>query len=164
MPIHTGEAIKAAATILSWWLQRRGGAEATEESQHVKAVRSYLSEFSGARFVSLVEEDAGMGHTKWVERYPDRPIVSRSGWRRAAGEGAEEYLLDKDGWAKLCQTAGSDPVEVAKTLKAVGHLAQGDGKNLTKTVRLPNVGKIRVYVIQASIFATEDAEPAGGRT
>jgi len=68
------------------------------------------------------------------------------------GDDGDEYLIDKDGWAKICSESGADPVEVAKTLKAAGHLANGDGKNLTRSVRIPNHGKTRCYTVLSSIF------------
>jgi len=163
LPWEDGEATTAAETILNWWVNRRGGVGSTEESQHVKAVRSYLSEFGASRFVALDRgvENGTLKH--WIERHPDRPIISRSGWRRTCSEtDGDEYLLDKDGWQKMCALSGADPTEVAKTLLAAGHLAAGDGKNLTKVTRLPNMGRVRCYVVHPTIFAeVEDTKTAG---
>jgi uncharacterized protein (DUF927 family) len=158
LPWQKKDAIKAAETILQWWINRRGGIGSTEESQHVKAVRAYLSEYGSSRFVALDRECQGPAES-WTERYPDRPIPSRSGWRRMAGEASgDEYLLDKDGWQKICAGYGANPVEVARTLRAANHLAPGDGKNLTKIVRIPNLGRVRCYIVRPTIFA--DAEDA----
>ena len=152
LPWEEGEATTAAGTILGWWLDRRGGTGSTEESQHVRAVRAYLSEFGSSRFVALSWEKLEGSPGRWVECHPDRPILSRTGWRRPTDAG-DEYLIDRDGWAKMCASAGADPVEVAKTLTDAGHIKAGTGRNNTKAARLPHVGQIRVYAVQPTIFA-----------
>jgi len=147
LPWEPLEATSAAETIMDLWLGRRDGVGATEESQHVKAVRAYLSEHGASRFVHLRQEG---DPTRWIESHPDRPIISRTGWRRNNGDG-DEYLIDRDGWQKMC--AGADPGEVAKTLRAAGHLGRGDGKNLSRPVRIPRVGSLRCYIVKPSILA-----------
>ncbi len=164
LPWKAGEATLTARTVMGWWLGRRGGAGATEESQHVRTVRAYLSEYGSARFVAL---DLQLEHGqagRWIERHPDRPIQSRTGWRRTSSDGeGDEYLIDRDGWQKMCADSGADPAEVAKTLAAAGHLAAGDGKNLAKRVRLPNVGSIRCYVVKPSVFVAIEGETVQGK-
>ena len=157
LPWQTGEATQAGKAVLGLWVNRRGGIGSTEESQHIRAVRAYLSEFGTSRFVALdwVQEAGQAG--RWTERHPDRPIVSRSGWRRSTDDG-DEYLLDRDGWAKLCAQSSADPAEVAKTLAAAGHLAAGDGKNAAKRVRIPALGLVRCYVVRPSIFLSHEAD------
>ena len=161
LPWPTGEATTAASTILGWWLGRRDNAGATEESQHIRTVRSYLSEFGGSRFVALNWTYEHVPAGQWVEKYPDRPVQSRTGWRRYAPDtDAAEYVIDRDGWHRICSDSGLDPVEVAKTLAAAGHLNTGEGKNLAKRVRVPGLANsIRCYVVRPSIFIT--AEDAG---
>lgn len=164
LPWEAGEATLAARTVMGWWLGRRGTAGATEESQHVRTVRAYLSEYGSARFVALNWEHEHGQAGRWVERQPDRLIQSRTGWRRACSEGdGDEYLIDRDGWQKMCADSGADPAEVAKTLSTAGHLATGDGKNLAKRVRLPNVGSIRCYVVKPSIFVAAESESTQGK-
>lgn len=158
LPWAPQAADEAAAAMLKRWIERRGGAGSTEESQHVKLVRSYLSEFGVSRFVA-VDYDAKIN--KWVERNPDRPINSRMGWRRAGvGDAGDEYLISRDGWEEICSSGGADPVAVAKTLKRMELLRAGDEKNLAKKVRVPNVGYTRCYVVLNKIFAPGADEPS----
>ena len=155
LPWKEGDAARAAETILDWWLSRRGGAGSSEESQHVKAVRAFLSEFGASRFVALdwEQEHGKPGH--WIERHPDRPIQSRAGWKRISGDG-DQYLITTDAWHDLCSKAGVDPVETAKTLEAAKFLATpGDNKNLTKPIKVPGMTKTRFYVVEPAIFGSE---------
>jgi len=87
LPWEPMEATSAAETVMALPLGGRDGVGATEESQHVKAVRSYLSEYGASRFVHLRQEGKP---ARWIESHPDRPIQSRTGWRRNnGGEGDE---------------------------------------------------------------------------
>lgn len=160
LPWPKGEATKDAAAVLDLWVGRRGGSGSAEESQHVKIVRAFLLEHGAARFVALRKE---LESKSWVERHPDRPVVQRAGWRRA-GDGddlSDEYLIAPDAWHELCSKGGADPAEVGKTLLGAGFLERGDGKNLTRTVRVPTVGKLRVYVINPKIFEGRDDNNMG---
>lgn len=150
LPWESGDAVEAAQTILTWWISRRDGAGSIEESQHIKIIRAYLVEHGTSRFTVLGDNDGSED--------PERPVVLRAGWRRRKNEG-DEYLIAQDSWRKICSEHGADPVEVAKTLCAAGHLAKADGKNLAKQVRLPSVGKIRCYVVLPSIFDSGEAQP-----
>lgn len=164
LPWEPMAADKAVAEVLGWWIERRGGAGSTEENQHVKLVRKFLSEFGASRLAPLDYVDAKKGPPpepgRWVERHTDRPIISRMGWRRVVLDGQpEEYLITRDGWATICADGGCDPTEVARTLKAAGLLDFGEGKNLAKKIRLPGVGLTRCFVVKGAIFATADSGP-----
>jgi len=165
LPWEEGEAKRAAKQVLAWWLERRGGAGSTEDHQHVKAVRSYLTEYGPPRFVALTSQKPPGGQSgpeRWVEKYPERLVTLRMGWRRmTADDEGGEFLIPGDAWAKICTTAGIDPAEAAKTLNRKGHLGKGDGKNLTRSVRVPGVGKIRAYVVLPSIFEGEKVGTEG---
>jgi putative DNA primase/helicase len=150
LPWEPGGAVEAAQTVLTWWITRRDGVGSIEESQHIKIIRAYLVEHGASRFTVL-------GHNDGPED-PERSVILRAGWRRRKNE-CDEYLIGQDSWRKICSEHGADPVEVAKTLSAAGHLAKADGKNLAKCVRLPGVGKIRCYVVLPSIFDSGETQP-----
>jgi putative DNA primase/helicase len=150
LPWEPGDAVEAAQTVLTWWITRRDGVGSIEESQHIKIIRAYLVEHGASRFTVL-------GHNDGPED-PERSVILRAGWRRRKNE-CDEYLIGQDSWRKICSEHGADPVEVAKTLSAAGHLAKADGKNLAKCVRLPGVGKIRCYVVLPSIFDSGEIQP-----
>ena len=162
LPWKLGEAEDAAKKMLLLWIVRRGGFGSTEESLHVRAVRGFLAEFGASRFVALTQKKVQGSVGRWVETHPDRPIPSRMGWRRSTLKdnkeltGQDEFLIDQDGWQKICAAGNVDPTETAKTLKDAGHLIPGEGKNLMPHVRVPGAGKIRLYRIQPSIFKAGD--------
>ena len=158
LPWDEGEATAAASDVLGRWTQRRGGSGSAEESQHIRAVRSFLLEHGASRFVALTMNDAG----SWMERFPERVVVHRAGWRRSRiqddNHGSDEFLIPPDVWSEICAKAGIDPVETAKTLVAAGLLAPGDGKNLTRQQRVPGVGKARFYIVRPAIFTGREVQ------
>jgi putative DNA primase/helicase len=150
LPWERGCAMSGAQIVLGWWLNRRGGTAASEVTRHVEIIRAFLLEFGASRFVAL-KKDASTG--SWVECSPERVINSRAGYRRITGAG-DEYLIAPDAWNALCATQGADPQDVAKTLRASGHLdVSRTGHNLTKPIGVPDsLGKTRFYVVRPSIF------------
>ncbi|MCR0980632.1 DUF927 domain-containing protein [Roseomonas populi] len=144
LPWPRDETFRVAEAMLARWIEKRGGGGASEEAQHVRAVRLFLTEHGASRFVAL-HFDRSQNVNAWVESHPDRPVIKRAGWRRRRADGRDEYLIAPDVWRELCREAGVDPAEAGRTLRAEGFLDAGDGKNLAATVRVPGVGKIRVY-------------------
>lgn len=114
LPWREGEAERAARVVFDLWLGRRGGVGSNEESQHVRAVRTFLLEHGASRFVALAW-DGSAG--KWIEKHPDRPVISRAGWRRENGieESDEEAIaaLERESARKAAYRAehgpGSEP-------------------------------------------------------
>ena len=168
LPWAYGDATEAAEVVMDWWIGRRGGTGSTEESQHVRAVRAYLSEYRLSRFIPLRWETDERNVGRWVEQNPENRLLSISGWRRMGKDqdqdqeqDAEEFILDGDGWEKLCGASSADPAEVAKTLAAAGHLdVDADGRNLMKHTRVPGRSRFRAYVVRGTIFASTNQVPA----
>lgn len=157
LPWSAGEAKRAARQVLAWWLERRGGTGSEEDHQHVKAIRSFLVEYGTSRFVALKLQKVASGPSRWVEQHPERLVASRMGWRHMTeNDEGGAFLIDPDGWGKVCAAANVDPLEAARTLKKAGHLGDGDGKNLARSVRVPGIGRTRAYIILPSIFAGEE--------
>ncbi|WP_426957998.1 DUF927 domain-containing protein [Muricoccus radiodurans] len=151
LPWPEDEAFRAARAMLLRWIEKRGGGGATEEAQHVRAVRLFLTQHGASRFVALhfssMQEERG-----WVESHPDRPVINRAGWRRRLTDGRDEYLIAPEAWRELCQDAGVDPVEAGRTLKAQGFITAGDEKNLARKESIPGVGRARVYVVAPDLL------------
>ncbi|WP_338664331.1 DUF927 domain-containing protein [Pararoseomonas sp. SCSIO 73927] len=158
LPWQEGEAFRAATAMLARWLGKRGGSASSEEAQHVRAVRLFLTQHGASRFVAL-HFDNNPDTRGWAESHPDRPVVNRAGWRRRQSDGRDEYLIAPEVWRELCQEAGIDPAEAGRTLQAAGFLEAGDGKNIARREGIPGVGRPRVYVIKPSLLG--DAEPGG---
>jgi uncharacterized protein (DUF927 family) len=157
LPWPEGEAERAAKALLARWIEKRGGSASSEEAQHVRAVRLFLTEHGASRFVAL-HFDKSQDVNTWVETHPDRPVIKRAGWRRRRSDDRDEYLIAPEVWRELCHEAGIDPAEAGRTLRAEGFLDAGDGKNLTSTVRLPGVGKIRVYRVLPDLMGEAAAQ------
>ncbi|WP_458094743.1 DUF927 domain-containing protein [Roseomonas sp. WA12] len=156
LPWAADEAFRSAAVMLARWIEKRGGGGATEEAQHVRAVRLFLTEHGASRFVAIHFE-RGLNSSGWVESHPDRPVIKRAGWRRRQEDGRDEYLIAPEVWRELCREAGIDPTEAARTLRAEGFLNAGEDKNLARRETVPGVGRPRVYVIKADLV--DDPEP-----
>ncbi|WP_424135148.1 DUF927 domain-containing protein [Roseomonas chloroacetimidivorans] len=158
LPWPEDEAFRAVTAMLARWIEKRGGGGATEEAQHVRAVRLFLTEHGASRFVGIHFE-RGLNSSGWVESHPDRPVIKRAGWRRRTDSG-DEYLISPEVWRELCREAGIDPTEAARTLRAQGFLNAGEDKNLARRETVPGVGRPRVYVIRANLLG--DPEPPNG--
>ncbi|MBP0446708.1 DUF927 domain-containing protein [Roseomonas sp. SSH11] len=157
LPWPEGEAERASKAMLARWIEKRGGSASSEEAQHVRAVRLFLTEHGASRFVAL-HFDKSQDVNAWIETHPDRPVIKRAGWRRRRSDDRDEYLIAPEVWRELCHEAGIDPAEAGRTLRAEGFLEAGDGKNLTSSVRLPGVGKIRVYRVLPDLMGEAAAQ------
>ena len=144
---------RAALEMFKRWLDARGGTGSIEVDQHVQAIRRVLLADGPSRFVALKEKSVFLGSCE-EEENPKRPVLHRAGWRRPSRDGRDEYLIPPEVWREGCAKLGVDPTETARTLRTKGYLTGGDGKNLTTTVRVPNIGKIRVYVIGPDLLGT----------
>ena len=64
--------------------------------------------------------------------------------------------------AEVCK--GFDPGLIARAMVERKWMEPGDGKNLTKKVRVPGSGTPRLYTISASFLAGEDCSNADSST
>ena len=160
LPWQAGMAESAAVTMLQAWLARRpGGAGSAEAAAQLERVRAALLQHGAARFTALFLSDDGT----WQEVHPDRHVVNRIGWRKRH-DGRDEYLIPAETWrADVCAPAGLDPIATARTLAANDYLRRGEGKNLMANERVPGVGTLRVYAINAAMLETAKDEGTTGR-
>lgn len=149
LPWPRDEATRACKALLAAWIARRGGSGASEEVQHLRAIRLFVMENGASRFVALAQNEGG----SWYEIDPGRPVIRRAGWRRRLPDGQDEYLISPDVWREICAEAGIDPTETARTLRNEGLLAAGDGKNLTRLLRVPGFDRVRCYIVRPEILA-----------
>ena len=135
-----GEATAAAEFALQQWVAGRGGSEAAEAIQSIRAVRLFIEKYGNSRF-----GDAEFGQGK---------IYQRAGWRRGKGED-EVWLVLPEVWrSDVC--AGLDPTHVAKVLVDRGILLRGTDE-YQKTHRIQ--GKVlKLYTITTAIFPGSDSE------
>jgi putative DNA primase/helicase len=154
VPWAKGAAYKAAEECFRAWLADRGGQGAGEDTRAIATVRHFIEQYGESRFRLLV--DAPQGSIE-PEETAGRETVSRAGFRRKDADGQWEYLILPECWkSEVCK--GTDPQHAAKVLRDAGHLEPGDGKNLATQRRLPGHGKVRVYLIKASLLGASDGD------
>lgn len=156
LPWPRDEATRACKALLAAWIARRGGSGASEEAQHLRAIRLFVMENGASRFVALAQNEGG----SWFEIDPGRQVIRRAGWRRRLSDGQDEYLISPDVWREICAESGIDPTETARTLRNEGLLAAGDGKNLTRLLRVPGFDRVRCYIVRPEILAERRQEAA----
>ncbi|MFE8873958.1 DUF927 domain-containing protein [Acetobacter persici] len=152
LPWARGEATRAAKACFQSWLEERGGTDAAEDREAVEQVRAFIEQHGESRFALLGGPDGEVEN-------PHSRTVSRVGFRRLTDtpDGCQwEYLILPEMWRKeVCK--GIDPSRAAKVLRDASYLLPGNGKNLTRTQRIPGEGRLRVYVVSGSIMEGEAA-------
>lgn len=132
-----GEATKAAAKLFAEWLGDRGTTGSSEEDRAIRQVRLFLEAHGASRFQMREEER----------------IQNRVGFKATGDEGEVEFLIQEETFRReVCQ--GFDPLMVARCLFNRGFLTRPakQGKGFTSIRRVPDLGRIRVYVLTSGIF------------
>jgi uncharacterized protein (DUF927 family) len=145
-PWNTGEADTAAAEIFDHWLRRRGGANPHEERQAVEQVRLFIERYGDSRFDDIDPPKMKDRYGNEIER---KPVIDRAGYREGVGDERYWFVFPEAFRKTLC--AGLDPNFVARLLARLGMLVQGDGRNLTKKVKIQGA-QLRFYVLTAKIL------------
>ena len=139
LPWDRGEAVAAAGKCFEGWLVQRGGHQPAEERAGIEQVSAFLLANGQARFIPAWDEEART-HI---------PIRDVAGYRQKAGEGWD-YYATSPAWKEIC--AGLDARRVASVLAAKGFLISGEGAHLSKLVRVPGHGRLRLYHVASSFL------------
>lgn len=152
------------------WLAARGHLDNGEDAQALAQVRAFIEKNGDALFT-------------WMHRTHDdhRPNTAlRAGFkrlvgadgqalkmdealdymeRRASAESSEkfnastDYLILPEAWKRdVCK--GVDAAAVAELMRQRGHLVHETGR-LTRSFRVPGLGKVKLYHLKASVLADE---------
>jgi uncharacterized protein (DUF927 family) len=115
----------------------------------MRQVQFFLEQHGSSRFeTAWTDGDSHLGRTS-----------NRAGFRRADDGGAWRYYVLPECWAaEVCK--GFDPGLMARAMVERQWMEPGEGKNLTKKVRVPGSGTPRLYTINASFLAGEDRSNA----
>jgi uncharacterized protein (DUF927 family) len=134
------------------WLGDRGGPGSAEDREALAQVRLFLEQHGMARFEpAWANEEEAAEATRQSREPREVRVANRAGYRRLNKDGTWTYHVTPEVWrAEVCR--GMDAGRVAKLLAGLGHLKQGDGKNLATRERVPGVGLIRVYTVLPSIL------------
>lgn len=138
LPWPKDEARRAAATCFRAWLNHRGGTGAAETEAGLSQVRAFIEMHGEARFAPTDK--------------PDSPrIINRAGFVREDDTGRLEYLVLPEAWKnEVCK--GLDAVAVARDLAGRGLLRPDAGGKSSRSVTIPGLGKVRVYVLASHIL------------
>lgn len=145
LPWQHGAATRAAKVCFESWLSDRGGTQAAEDQEAIEQVRAFIEAHGESRFTNLNRADEGGLHSR---------TNNRAGYRRVEDgpdDGRWEYLIFPEAWRKeVCK--GLDAKRAAKVLYEAGHLKVGDPGRPTKSVRIPEEGLKRFFVLKNSIL------------
>jgi uncharacterized protein (DUF927 family) len=144
-----GEATDAAKECFLNWLGRRGTTGATDVEAGVKQVRAFIATHGSSRFQAL--------HPSRANDSDQIPVVrDRVGFRQWNAESEEtEYLIFQDAFKdEVCK--GQSHRAVLKELFKREYLRREE-PNLTIKPNLPELGRVRVYCIRATILEGSDA-------
>lgn len=150
VPWTKGESLRAAQTCLNAWLVSRGGTGDSEDMQALATIRGYIARYGASRFQTVsagAEDILTPGQT--TER-----IVERAGFRRTTLSGEDQFIFTREQWAAIF--AGRNPQQAARALDRVGLLARNDS-SLAQKVALPDVGRVRAYVVRIAPDTGEGA-------
>ena len=139
LPWDRGEAVAAAGKCFEGWLIQRGGHQPAEERAGIEQVSAFLLANGQARFIPAWEGDA-------QNRIPIRDVA---GYREKDGDGWAFYVTSP-AWKEIC--AGLDPRRVASGMAAKGFIVTGEGSHMSKMVRVPEHGRLRLYHIASSFL------------
>ena len=84
-----------------------------------------------------------------------RRTINRAGFRRleydGKGENWEYYVLPEAWRSEVC--AGFDAAALARAMIAKDWMTSDKEKNLARSIRVPGIGKLRVYYINSNFLA-----------
>jgi putative DNA primase/helicase len=142
LPWAPGEAAAAAGVVFARWIEGRGGAGASEDREAVAKVRAFLEAHGGSRFEPC-DYEAG-----------DLRIINRAGFWQSV-DGLRDYLILPQVWKnEVC--AGMDARRVARVLAERGMIECDAAGKFSVLRNLPSLGRVRAYVIKATIFGGDD--------
>jgi len=149
-PWPEGECLRAAKKCLDAWLLARGGTGDSEDMQALATIRGYVATYGASRF-----QEIGMGADDTITVGANVRILERAGFRRTMN-GQEHFIFTKEQWAEIFR--GRNPQQAARALDRAGLMVRNDARNLTQKVSLPDLGRVRAYVVRIALW-TEEAAP-----
>lgn len=138
---ETGEAERAARACFAAWLAGRGTAGNAEPVAMLAQVRAFLESHGESRF------------TAWDAPPDGVRTVNRAGYRKASADGPVFYVEREVFRREVC--SGFDAAAVARVMKDAGALIPENDGSLTRTERLPDSRRIRVYVIGHGLWSAD---------
>jgi len=141
------ESMNAAGLCFRDWPRRRdGGAGSGDLEKAIRQVRNFIEVHGASRFQAAKPRSDHQGNPM------PKKVVNRAGFRvdNANGEADQYFILPETFRREECD--GFDYRAVAHALMERGYL-DCQPPHLTKKPRLPKVGSVRVYAVNASILS-----------
>jgi uncharacterized protein (DUF927 family) len=135
LPWRKGEAFRSVQTILTRYLDARGGSGSHTE-RALESMKNFLLTHGSSRFRELTNET-------------DR-VINLAGYRDT-NDGV--FFFTPKGFREAC--SGHDVKEVARLLVEKGLLRPRDRGHLAERVTVPGMGRTRLYTISAEILDGE---------
>jgi uncharacterized protein (DUF927 family) len=157
VPWEAGEAISGAAACFKAWLEERAaGAGAAEIAAGIAQILKFFEAHGESRFTEWSDDSAsGAFSDDDNDRHEPRPTINRAGVRRRTSYGLTEfYVFPETFKTELC--AGFDAKALAKELVKRGLLETDKDGKASRAVRLPGIGKKRVYHFTPHILTDPD--------
>jgi uncharacterized protein (DUF927 family) len=148
LPWPEGEAIDACRKCFQAWIELRGGIGNHEAEQAIATVRRFIEMHGESRFSAWNEtlEGSYIGDSPWPSK-----TINRAGFRRITEDGRTDYYILPEAYRDVV-CAGLNATSVTKELVKRGFLhTTSEGKPQVE-VRLPSIGKKRVYHLKADIL------------
>ena len=146
-----GEAEAAAKACFDSWLDSRGSTGVGDVETAIRQVRAFVEAHGNSRFQSLAPR-----HDRGGNEIPER-VIDRVGFKSVDPEGDTEFLILTEAFRQeVCK--GLDYRMVAKVLDERGYLTTDSKGKRSVLHTVPELGRIRVYAVRASILGGEKAE------
>ncbi|WP_305825830.1 DUF927 domain-containing protein, partial [Massilia brevitalea] len=149
LPWPAGEATAAAVKCFESWIEQRGGTGNQEETKTVAQVRRFIELNGESRFTSCADG---------IDKNSAGKTINRAGFRRATLDDRTEYFIFPEAYrTEVC--AGLNPTAATKILVSQGLLAVNGAGKPQVDMRLPGVGKMKIYHLKPEIMGGRSQEP-----
>lgn len=149
LPWPEGEALDACRKCFMAWIDLRGGIGNHEETQAIAQVHRFIEMHGESRFTSWTEEGIeGIGS---IDKNGLGKTIQRAGFRRVTEDGRTEYFILPEAYkSEVC--SGMNAKYVTQVLADKGFLVKDPQGKPQVQVRLPGVGRNRVYHLKADFM------------
>ncbi len=150
LPWPEGAAIDGVATCFRAWRASRGGDHiAHDDARAIEQVRLFIERYGPSRFQTIFQGKVPAVRDP-TKADPEPTLVrDRAGFRRQTADGGTEFLFLREIFkSEICN--GYDANMVLNALDKRGFL-QREAPAMTRNMRLPGLGSVRVYCISGAI-------------
>ncbi len=154
LPWPEGDAIDGAVKCFESWIEQRGGAGNHESAQAIAQVRRFIEQHGESRFTAW----NGTNENDVASR-----TINRVGFRRVCDDGRTEYFILPEAYKQeVCR--GLDSRYVTSVLSQKRYLSASSAGASQVEIRLPGIGKKRVYHLNAHFIGGDVSQDENHET